>query len=273
MTHELVMLSGLPRSGSTILTSLLNQHPKIYATTTSPVIGMVTNFYHNWEPQTIAQVKDKNEQQRKDMVSAMIRVAHSHFKKDIVIDKNRGWPKSLKLYEELMDTKPKIICTVRNIPDILASFVTLANKNPGDTFIDNALVEQGFTINNTNRCRLLWNSGVVGESWQAFKSGYQYDKSCMLILEYEDIVSNPKDVMKQIEEFIGIEYYEYDFNNLKPMDEKDEFHGIKGLHDIRPVVKKTSKPPEQIIGHELTEYYTNMKLDFWHELDKTDKIV
>ena len=86
----------------------------------------------------------------------------------------------------------------------------------------------------------------------------------MLILEYEDIVANPKDIMIKIEDFLEIDHFEYDINNLKPMEEKDEVHGIKGLHDIRPVVKKTSKPPEEIIGHELTEYYTNMKLDFWH---------
>jgi sulfotransferase len=263
MNHELVMLSGLPRSGSTVLTSLLNQHPKLYATTTSPVLGMVLNFYNNWEPQTQTMVEDKNEQQRKDMVSAMIRAAHSYLNKPIIIDKNRGWPKSGKLLSELLGKQPKMICTVRNIPDILASFITLANKDL-DTFIDKQLKESGFVINNTNRCRLLWNSGVVGQSWQAFKSGWNFNKNNMLIIEYEDIVSKPIVVMRQIEEYLEIEHFEYDINNLKPMEEKDEFHGIKGLHDIRPVVKKTSKPPEEIIGKELTQYYNDMKLDFWH---------
>ena len=264
MNHELVMLSGLPRSGSTILTSLLNQHPKLYATTTSPVLGMVLNFHGNWEPQTEHQVKDKNEQQRKDMDAAMIRAAHAYLNKPIVIDKNRGWPKNGKLLTELLGKQPKMICTVRNIPDVLASFVTLANKDP-DTFIDKQLRQEGFAVNNTNRCRLLWNSGVVGESWQAFKSGWNFNKNNMLIIEYEDIVSKPLEVMKQIEDYLEIEHFEYDINNLQPMEEKDELHGIKGLHDIRPVVKKTSKPPEQIIGKELTQYYNDMKLDFWHK--------
>jgi sulfotransferase len=263
MSHELVLLSGLPRSGSTILTSLLNQHPKLKATTTSPVLGMVLNFYNNWEPQTTIQVDDKNEQQRKDMLKAMIMSAHSYFNKPIVIDKNRGWPKNSKLLTELFGKRPKMICTVRNIPDILASFVTLTNKDP-NTFIDKQLKDSGFTVNNVNRCRLLWQTGVVGESWQAFKSGWNYNKASMLILEYEDIVANPLEVMKRIEKYLEIEHFEYDIYNLKPMTEIDENHGIKGLHDIRPVVKKTSKPPQEIIGYELTKYYTDMKLDFWH---------
>lgn len=263
MNHELVVLSGLPRSGSTVLTSLLNQHPKLYATTTSPVLGMVTNFYHNWEPQTVTQLKDKDVRQRTNMVTAMIRAAHEHIDKPIVIDKNRGWPKMGKLLTEILGEQPKMICTVRNIPDILASFVTLANKDP-NTFIDNQLRESGFTINNTNRCRLLWNNGVVGQSWQSLKSGWNFNKNNLLMIEYDDIVSKPLEVLVRIEEYLGIESFGYDINNLKPMEEKDEFHGIKGLHDIRPVVKKTSKPPEQIIGNELTNYYNDMKLDFWH---------
>lgn len=266
MPHELVLLSGLPRSGSTILTSLLNQHPKIRATTTSPVLGMILNFYANWEPQTVTQVEDKSEQQRKDMVKSLIISAHEYLKKPIVVDKNRGWPKNSKLLDELFGKRPKMICTVRNIPDILASFVTLANKDPG-TFIDNALKESGFVVNNTNRCRLLWRSGVVGESWEAFKSGWNYNKDSMLVLEYEDIVSDPLGVMKQVEQYLEIEPFKYDIYNLKPMAEKDENHGIKGLHDIRPVVKKTSKSPEEIIGKELTKYYSDMKLDFWHKKD------
>lgn len=264
MDHELVLLSGLPRSGSTILTSLLNQHPNIKATTTSPVISMVLNFYNNWESQTTAQESDKNQQQQKDMTAAMIKAAHNHFNSPIIVDKNRGWPKNTRLLTELLGKTPKYICTVRNVPDILASFVTLADKEP-DNFIDNALKKAGFVVNNTNRCRLLWNTGTVGESWQCFKSGYQYNRSGMLILEYEDIVSNPLRVMKQIEEYLQIDPFNYDIYNLKPMDEKDENHGLKGLHDIRPVIQKTSRPPEEILGKGLTQFYNDMKLDFWHK--------
>jgi len=264
MNHELVVLSGLPRSGSTILTSLLNQHPKLYATTTSPVLGMILNFYSNWDPQTSTQVEDRNEQQRKDMVAGLLENAHKYIDKPIVIDKNRGWPKNVKLVSELLGKPLKMICAVRSIPDVLASFVTLCNKDP-DNFVDNGLKQQGMAINNTNRCRFLWRVGVVGESYQAFKSGYNYDKSLMLLLEYEDIVGDPLKVMGQIEEFLGIEPHEYDINNLKPMKEKDENHGMKGLHDIRPVVKKISKPPEKIIGKELTDLYNNMKLHFWRK--------
>lgn len=265
MQHELVFLSGLPRSGSTVLTSLLNQHPDLYATTTSPVLGMIINFYNNWEPQTITQLKDKNEQQRDDMVSGLLKNAHAHFNKPIIIDKCRGWPREMKLLEKLLGKKSKFIITVRDIPSILSSFVTLANKTPDNNFIDNYLKETGFKVNNTNRCRFLWRAGVVGESWKALMSGYQYDRDQMLLLTYEDIVQNPLDTMKKVEDFLGIKHYNYDVDNLKSMDEKDEFHGMVGLHNIRPKLQKISKPPEQIIGKVLTDHYKQMNLEFWKQ--------
>jgi sulfotransferase len=265
MEHELVFLSGLPRSGSTILSSLLNQHPKIHATTTSPVLGMILNFGGNWENQVIHQIEDKNENQKLDMQRSMLQSAHAHFNKPIIVDKNRGWPSNIKLLEQLLGKKPKIICTVRDIPSILASFVKLADKNKTDNFIDNQLRQMGFVTNNTNRCRLLWRQGTVGGGWQSLLSGYQYDKSCLLMISYEDIVENPLKVMRSIEDFLEIEHHTYDINNLKPMEEKDEHHGLKGLHDIRPVIKKISPLPEKIIGVELTKLYNNMKLDFWNK--------
>jgi hypothetical protein len=38
---NLMFLSGLPRTGSTLLTSLLNQHPEIYASGSSPLSDLI----------------------------------------------------------------------------------------------------------------------------------------------------------------------------------------------------------------------------------------
>ena len=71
--------------------------------------------------------------------------------------------------------------------------------------------------------------------------------------------------MDKICEFLAIDRIIVDLNNLQPMKENDDFHGgMIGLHDIRPTMKRTSPAPELVIGHELTQSYTNMKLDFWN---------
>ena len=46
---SLHFLSGLPRSGSTVLAALLNQHPQIKATSTSGLIGIMGAVCAAWE--------------------------------------------------------------------------------------------------------------------------------------------------------------------------------------------------------------------------------
>ena len=53
---QFVMLSGLPRSGSSVLCSMLNQHPDIYASTTSPVIDLIEILNQNWQAISAALV-------------------------------------------------------------------------------------------------------------------------------------------------------------------------------------------------------------------------
>jgi len=40
---ELFFISGLPRSGSTLLSAILRQNPKMYADISSPVQGLVNS--------------------------------------------------------------------------------------------------------------------------------------------------------------------------------------------------------------------------------------
>jgi hypothetical protein len=88
----------------------------------------------------------------------------------------------------------------------------------------------------------------------------------MLFVTYEDIVDSSQETMDKICDFIGIDTHNIDTENLQNMDENDKFHGgLEGLHEVRPVMKKTSPIPEEVIGRELTKLYTDMKLDFWRK--------
>ena len=43
-------LAGLPRSGSTVLASILNQNPEVYVTPTSPMLDLLVKNQDNfWE--------------------------------------------------------------------------------------------------------------------------------------------------------------------------------------------------------------------------------
>ena len=98
------------------------------------------------------------------------------------------------------------------------------------------------------------------------RAGFNSSDIDLLVVDYDEIVNNSQQTMNNICDFIGIDNISIDLNNLQQMDENDKFHGgINGLHDVRPIMKRTSPPPEQVIGAELVNQYNKMKLDFWNK--------
>lgn len=265
MNKEFIMLSGLPRSGSSVLTSLLNQHPNFHASTTSPVIDMIEILNNNWPTISNALI-NQPETQYPSMIAGLIDGVYDHIPKPVVIDKNRLWPRYGKLMAKVLNAKPKIICTVRSIPEIMASYILLINKNSDKiTFIDQDLIDLKQPINNKNRCNLLLSKYINGP-YNSARIGFNTPDIDLCIVNYDEIVNNSQATMDKICQFIGHESIEVNLSNLQPMDENDIYHGgIYGLHDVRPVMQRTSPPAEQVIGRELVKLYTDMKLDFWNK--------
>lgn len=259
------MLSGLPRSGSTVLSSMLNQHPAIHATTTSPIIDLITIINDNW-PNISQAIKNPEPTQYANMITGLIDGAYQHIPEQVIVDKNRLWPRFSKLMHYAFNTKPKIICTVRSIPDILASYILLLNKNPQKvSFVDDDLVQLNLQINMKNRCKILWEKYTM-HPYTSLRIGYKSNDIDMCLIEYDEIVTEPQLVIDKISNFIGIDTYQINSTTLQSMDENDAFHGgLQGLHEIRSVVQKTSPDPAQVIGNDLVKYYASLKSEFWRK--------
>jgi len=260
-----VMLSGIPRSGSQVLSSLLNQHPDIFSSTTSPVIDLLDIIHTNW-PRLSSPLTNPDPDQYKNIINGMIHGAYHHVKKPVIIDKNRIWPRHGKLMKMALGCPPKIICTIRPIPEVLASYILLINKNSHKTtYIDQDLIDLGYAINTKNRCKILWEK-YINQPYTSLRIGHNAKYADMCFIQYDDIVNNSQMVMDRITKFIGIQDCMVDTNALQPMDENDSYHGgLDGLHEVRPVMKRTSPPAEEVIGKDLVRLYTEMKLDFWND--------
>jgi sulfotransferase len=259
------MLSGIPRSGSTVLASLLSQHPDIHTTTTSPILDLMNVIKKEWDPIT-GHLLDKNSEQLKNILTGMFLSSYSHIEKSIIIDKHREWPRHIKFMSETLGHKPKIICTTRDIAEVLASFILLIESNkPRITYIDQELIDSNKPVNNATRCRHLWEK-YISVPWKSLKLGKEYDKSCMLFLDYKDIVGNPKETTTKIFNFLEIDTpVNFNYSHLTPKPENDKAYGLIGLHDIRSELKKTSPPAEDVLGKDIANYYRSLKLEFWNE--------
>ena len=255
---------GLPRSGSTLLTALLNQNPQIHAGTLSPVFEVM--YYTNDRLQgEQAQAFPKPEVFRR-MVSNVITEYYSDRDEDVIVDKCRAWPAHIDLIKQYITPDPKIICTVRHPLDILASFITLFHKDGGLNFIDKAMLKQGMFVTDDARCHFMMNpGGIVWESMNALATAFRQNQTQYIhFIQYDDLVSDPKRVMQGIHSYLRLKPFEYDFENIVQKDrEKDkEVYGLPTMHEVRQKVEKKSKHYSEVLSEEVINKYKD--LDFWN---------
>jgi sulfotransferase len=259
---QLFFLAGLPRSLSTGLGSILSQNPSITVTPTSPLLDLLC--YTN---EAFNRLNEKYTYDSKTVSSNVYKgIVESFFENiptPIVIDKHRGHPRNVNPLKMFVTPNPKIICTVRPIPEVISSYIKLIEKNKqDDNFVDNSLRNKRIPVNISNRAKCLWEE-YISDPYQSMIHGIKNHREHLHIVEYNELVNNPTNALKDIYKFLELPFYEgHQFNNIHNhcAEEKDAAWGLENLHKIRPKLEKTSTPPEEILGPFLTDYYTQFNL-------------
>lgn len=225
---KLHFLSGLPRSGSTVLTKLLNQNPEIYASSTSPLLEYAmpaANHLHD--------IKNNHSAGHyvdvQKILSTTAFAFHNTDKKH-VIDKNRGWISLYDAVNQELEPNPRIILTLRPIEEVVSSFYKVLNH-----------------INDFNETPEQIFIGRVESVYNELMNAARYrDKFC--VVTYDQIVNDSGTTLSLIERFIGASSHLYDINNIVDEDpENDEKWGIQGLHTIRQKLENHSLNPSSIL--------------------------
>ena len=256
-------ISGLPRSGSTLISSILNQNPDFCSNISSPIrklagnsIDLITNSEHNL---------NFTEEQRKNLMYGIFDGYYKNIKKPVIFDNSCFWSRKTAFLKELFPYT-KILCPVRDIVSILNSFETIFSKNP---FYTNTIIP-----NNNNvfaRCDNLveFDNGIVASPWIGLKEGYFLNPDMIKFIEYENLCQNPEQTMRSIYEFLEKPYYQHDFDNLQYSNELfDRQLNLKDLHTVRKKVEYN--PPRCILPQEIVWKYSEMNMEFWRNLNNTN---
>jgi sulfotransferase len=258
-------ISGLPRSGSTLLSSILKQNPEFYADISSPVQGIVTNtidFMTGCENNL-----NLTEDRRKNILLSIFEGYYKHLVTPVIFDSSRGWTKNTTLLQELFPTT-KILCCVRDIPWIINSFELINKKNP---FYTSTLVKEECKDNVFSRSDGMMdkNGGVIAGPWIALQEGYAMNPEMIYFVEYENLCKNPEKEMRTIYEFLEKPYYSHDFENVEYSNENfDRSCNLKDLHTIRKQVEY--KEQKKVLPPEVWEKYETMNMEFWKKDYKPD---
>jgi sulfotransferase len=266
MTKTYFFMAGLPRSGSTLLSAILNQNPDIYVGANSDVAALMLSlhqttsmsesFHAGFEPTGYQNIIEK-----------LPETFYSHIDKPYIIDKNRNWGtfENLQL-ASLFAPKVKIIAPVRPILEILASFVTLAEKNP-DNFIDRFASNypvSDFRAKNDARCDALMaaNHQIEMNTLSIASALHPEHREKFEFVAYADLITKPQKVMDSIYDFLELPRFEHKFEDLNwdLMPNEGKVYGIPNLHKIRTKIDK-SKTDVSVLSDYVQNKY-GQALDF-----------
>lgn len=269
MNKTYYFMAGLPRSGSTLLKSILEQNPNIHASPVSPVMELMywNEDYFKRSEQYLAYPKP---QIAYNIISGMMDQFYADVNKPIIIDHCRAWPNNIQRIKTYLTENPKIICPVRDVLDILTSFITLIHRNSDQvSFIDQHLIDNGIPVNDDTRCEhLMSDVGIVEQSlWAQYQAFVKKDTKHLLFVEYEDLINNKEETMRKIYDFIEVDYYQHDFNNVSNNHRENdtEVWNLKDMHYVRKEIKKTSKKPEDVLSPYIINKYE--KMEYWKYSD------
>jgi sulfotransferase len=256
-------ISGLPRSGSTLLSSILKQNPRFTASISDPLASYVSSIIRDTNT-AVGMDAAVSIEKRREMIRDLF---DSFYKNDneVCFNTNRGWSASTSLLKDLFPNFKMIVC-VRDVPWILDSFEQLNAKNP---YTIKPLYHHQELGNVHDRCRILMgevpNFGgyVHGPLINVQQSMFCNEVNQICYVDYEILVRFPKQSMKQIYQFLGEPWYDHDFNNVEDSyDEFDEQAKISGLHTVRRKVEFQER--RSVLPGELWDKYSPMS--FWKSM-------
>ena len=258
MSKSYHFISGLPRSGSTLLAAILRQNPRLHAAMTSPVGSLFTSL-HTTMGQQNEFSEFIEEKQRERVLRGIFDLYYQDFAQEVILDTNRLWCARLPLLLRLFPDA-KILCTVRNVAWIMDSIERLVRKNslqPSRLF--NGPAESDTVYHRVEA--LAGRDRFVGFSYYALKEAfYSPEARQLLIIDYDLLAQSPAKVLPLVYDFLGESAYAHDFENLDYQEPGfDARVGLHGLHEIKR--KVALRPRATVLPPDLFQQYS--QLDFW----------
>ena len=260
MKAELFFLVALPRSGNTLLASLLNQNPDIACTANSLTLEILARLSTLKETNVF-----KNYPDHKSLDNVTNSALDNYYKdwpQKYIIDRSPVMlPGNLNLIKQYYKKPFKVIVLWRNLMDVLASYMQWYTENP-DAFPN----RHGFT-NDLEKLTLLMNdSGVIAKQLKSVQNALEPENIDMCyFLKYDEFVLDPENHLKNLYKFLNIEYYPHYFENLKQVEvngmQYDDTVVGSNMHKVWPgKIRKIYNPYIEKIPQEIKDKYGHIIL-------------
>ena len=262
MMRKYHFIAGLPRSGSTLLSSILNQNPRFSASISDPLISYVRSIVQKTDPasgmHTLVPVSTQ-----KRIMHAIVDAYYANHNQ-VCFNTNRSWSAHTELIHDLYPQARIILC-VRHVCWILDSFERLHTQTP--YALKSVYGNQDLpTVYHRAHSLMDVNSGgsaIVGMSLLNTKQAlYSAQQSQICVIDYDVLCAHPDQVMRSLYDFLDEPMYDHDYSDVATQyDMYDEALNMSGLHRVRSKVEKHART--SILPDDL--WHTYETECFWHE--------
>ena len=260
-------LTGLSRAGNTLFASIMNQNKNIVVTGNSIIPDLM------WRIDSVKNEEEyinfPNEKSIDSIIDNILPNYYGSWSQEYIIDRSTwGLLDFFKLLKKHIKNEIKIIILVRDVVEVLASFVKFSNENPN--FFLNKVGK-----NAEEKCDFLmrYNETGVGQVYGQLSSIknliQEENKKYIHIIEYNDLVNNTEKTINDVYNFLNISKFSHKFTNLSQLKVNDNMYNddVLGgkLHTIRTEkIKKDKYDINKILPKTVTNKYSN--LNIWNDI-------
>jgi hypothetical protein len=208
---------------------------------------------------------EENKDRGSELLYSFFDTFYKNVEKPIIVDRQKDWgmPGNLDLIKKYITKSPKIIVTVRDILEILASFIKLDSDRLRNDVISNNAFVNIYRSDEDCICEYLMQiNGDIDRALVSVASAfYLENKDIFHIVEYNDLVLKPQETMSGIYKFLELPEYKHDFNNIKKieLDNDIDLGYPENLHDVRESLSISSTSVD-ILSDYIKHKYSNMKV-------------
>lgn len=245
LDKKIIYVTGLPRSGSTLLCQLLSHHEEVYSNGhSSPLCHTLMSLRYNLSDADFLRAQldvdfDLTYQRLMNAFRGFINGWFAETEKAWVVNKNRGWVHHVETVNQLDPDFRMLVC-VRELGQIYGSVEAQHQKTLLLDFPDH--------LANLSRYaradKLFGSQGVIGAPLHSIEAVQDLDAQFQQRLYYvvfEHLMQEPTKVMQGIYKWLGLPPAEFDPQQLtvKP-HESDSYYRFKYCHQTRSQIEPPS---------------------------------
>jgi sulfotransferase len=246
MNKKFYFLCSLPRSGNTLLGSLLNQNKNI-AFTAKSILPYVLE--HNFNILELEEFKNFPDiKSFNNIYKNIFNLYYKDWDANVIIDRGQwGTRQNIFLLNHLIKDI-KFIILHRPLLECLASFIKIKNPVNKEFAVDYYMNENQIFGNNLESIKNIINN-----------------KHNHIIVKYDDLIKQPETELEKIYKFVDLPYFKHDLKNFNQFKVNNVSYNDYFLdafyHTIRTdKIEKQKYKIEDILPNSMIKKYSNLDI-------------